>query len=109
MVALESHETYHSKERVPLSVIEITSEMARGIHTHNHPAVYPPELVEFLLKTWAQPGDWCYDPFLGSGTTIIACEKNEVNCAGIEIDPGYSAVAIERFFRETGIQPQLLE
>ena len=41
--------------------------------------------------------DIVYDPFLGSGTTMIACENLGRKARGIEIDPGYVAVILERF------------
>jgi DNA modification methylase len=49
-----------------------------------------------------------YDPFLGSGTTIIACERLSRKCRAMEIDPGYVAVAIQRWADATGKMPKLL-
>lgn len=50
-----------------------------------------------------------YDPFLGSGTTIIACENLGRRCRAVEIDPGYVAVALERWATHTGRTPVLVE
>jgi hypothetical protein len=50
-----------------------------------------------------------YDPFLGSGTTIIACEQLGRKCRAIEISPGYLAVAIQRWADATGKEPKLLK
>ena len=43
-----------------------------------------------------------YDPFLGSGSTLIACEQTGRTCFGMEIDPGYIDVIIERWENFTG-------
>jgi DNA modification methylase len=49
-----------------------------------------------------------YDPFVGSGTTIIACEQLGRKCRAMEIDPGYVAVSIQRWADATGKTPKLL-
>ena len=49
-----------------------------------------------------------YDPFLGSGTTLIACERLGRRCRAIEISPAYCAVAIQRWHDMTGGEPVLL-
>src|SRR3990167_621026 len=50
-----------------------------------------------------------YDPFLGSGTTMIACENLNRKCFGIEISPAYCAVAIQRWVDVTGGKPERIE
>lgn len=50
-----------------------------------------------------------YDPFVGSGTTIIACEQLGRKCRAMEIDPGYCAVSIQRWVDATGKTPKLLK
>jgi DNA modification methylase len=82
--------------------------MARGVHTQSHPAVFPPELAEFAAQTWSDAGAIVYDPFLGSGTTLIACERLGRRCRAVEIEPSYVGVALERFYQMTGIEPVLL-
>jgi DNA modification methylase len=52
--------------------------------------------------------EFVYEPFSGSGTTIIACEQLGRKCRAIEISPGYVAVAIQRWVDATGGVPQLL-
>lgn len=49
---------------------------------------------------------WVYDPFLGSGTTLIACENLGRSCVGMELNPDYIAVVLKRFADHTGITPQ---
>jgi DNA modification methylase len=53
--------------------------------------------------------DTVYDPFLGSGTTMIACENLGRKCRGCEISPEYVAVILERFKTTFNKQPVLLE
>ena len=43
-----------------------------------------------------------YDPFLGSGSTLITCEQTGRTCFGMEIDPGYIDVIVERFKKYSG-------
>ena len=47
-------------------------------------------------------GDVVLDPFLGSGSTLIACEQHRRRCYGIEIDPAYVDVAVSRWEHFTG-------
>jgi len=65
----------------------------------DHPAQKPVALFEPPLRNHA--GD-VYDPFLGSGTTLIAAEQLGRRCYAIEIDPRYAQIAIERWARFTG-------
>jgi DNA modification methylase len=51
-------------------------------------------------------GDGIYDPFLGSGTTMVACEQSGRVCFGMELDPGYAAVVLERL-SGMGLEPRL--
>lgn len=51
--------------------------------------------------------DTVFDPFLGSGTTLMACENLNRKCYGIEINPGYVAVTLERWAEATGKEPKL--
>jgi DNA modification methylase len=50
-----------------------------------------------------------YEPFSGSGTTIIACENLKRKCRAIEISPAYVAVAIQRFVDTFQVDPILLQ
>ena len=53
-------------------------------------------------------GEIVCDPFLGSGTTLIACEQLQCKCRAIEIDEGYAALSIQRWVDLTGREPKLL-
>jgi len=54
-------------------------------------------------------GEVIYEPFSGSGTTIIACENLGRRCRAVEISPAYVAVALQRFYDHCGKLPVLLE
>lgn len=95
--------------KIPDSVIRVGREMARGIHTEAHPAVFSEEFAEFMIQTWSIACDVVYEPFSGSGTTIIACEQLGRKCRAIEVSPGYVGVALQRYFDATSKQPTLLE
>jgi len=70
-----------------------------------HNAVFPVELPKNAIDWFSLEGDCVLDPFLGSGTTLIACENTGRKCRGIEISPEYCAVVLERFKEATGKEP----
>lgn len=73
-----------------------------------HPTTKPVALIERLMSNSSMSGESVYDGFLGSGTTLIACENLGRRCYGCEIDPGYVAVILQRWADLTGKQPQRL-
>ena len=72
----------------------------------DHPAMFPLVLPERALKMHSDVEDVVLDPFLGSGTTLVACERLGRLGRGIELDPGYCAVALERL-QGMGLEPKL--
>lgn len=56
----------------------------------------PVELPECAILNHTDDGDIVADPFLGSGTTMVACQNLNRKCRGIEISPDYCAVILER-------------
>ena len=77
-------------------------EVPRPKASREHPTAKPVELVKRLIANSLLPGDVVLDPFLGSGSTLIACEELERCSFGIEIDPAYVDVAVNRWERFTG-------
>lgn len=73
-----------------------------------HPTTKPVGLFERLISNSSKPGEIVYDPFVGSGTTIIAAHDLNRIARAIELDPGYAAVTLQRFKDHTGIEPELL-
>jgi DNA modification methylase len=72
-----------------------------------HPTQKPLPLIKWCLEFCSNPGDTILDPFMGSGTTGVACVQTGRNFIGIEIDPDYFAIAEERI-RIAQMQPRLL-
>lgn len=73
-----------------------------------HSTQKPIECMEIPIHNNSQPGDLVYEPFSGSGTTLIACENLRRKCRAIEISPAYVAVALERWHQHTGQQPVMI-
>mgnify|MGYP001358424219 CR=1 FL=1 len=76
----------------------------RPSRSDEHPTMKPVELVAEMVANSSKPGDIVADPFLGSGTTLIAAEQLKRVCYGIEIEPRYCDVAVQRWQRMTGRQ-----
>ncbi len=69
-----------------------------------HPAPFPVELPRRCMKLFSFVGDTVLDPFLGSGTTLVAtCHNNRIGI-GIEIDANYCRIALNRIGRETPME-----
>ena len=71
-----------------------------------HPTQKPLELLTQMIIENTHEGDTILDPFMGSGTTGVACVQTGRNFIGIEIDPTYFAIA-ERRIKEAQLQPRL--
>lgn len=68
-----------------------------------HPTQKPVALMRWLVAQYTQPGDLILDPYMGSGTTLVAAKHLGRRCIGIEIEQLYVDVAIERLFQ--GVLP----
>ena len=67
-----------------------------------HPTQKPIECMKRPIENNSQPGDAVYEPFCGSGTTIIAAEMTARRCIAIELSPAYIDVAVQRWQNFTG-------
>lgn len=75
-----------------------------------HPCSKPVKVWSWFLERGSvNVGDVVYEPFSGSGTTLVACEQLGRKARAIEIAPEYVAVALERWSNLTGKQPELIE
>lgn len=63
-------------------------------------ATYSTELVSKLLEIYGTPGSWVYDPFMGTGTTAVACYRHGFNCIGSELSKDQTEYAIKRIEEE---------
>jgi len=64
-----------------------------------HFATFPQKLVEPCILAGSECGDWVLDPFFGSGTVGVVCEQQHRNYVGIELNPAYVSIAVERVRR----------
>jgi DNA modification methylase len=73
----------------------------------DHPTQKPLELMRRPILNHTKRGQLVYDPFLGSGTTMMAAEVTERVCYGIDIDPKYTDVVVLRWQQFTGLEAML--
>lgn len=71
-----------------------------GASTADHPAPYPLELAERLVRMFSFAGDTVLDPFMGTGTTNVAAARWGRNSIGVEVDPAYFRQARDRLDAE---------
>ena len=69
---------------------------------NEHPAMFPVELPEIYIQACTKIKGIVYEPFSGSGSTLIACEKTARDCRMMELDPKYCDVIIKRWQEFTG-------
>jgi DNA modification methylase len=74
----------------------------------NHSAPFPVELPSRYISLYTNAKDYVYEPYLGSGTTLMGCEQLGRRCRAVEIAPSYCAVALERWSVATGKEPVLI-
>ena len=73
----------------------------------DHPTQKPVELMRRPILNHLRRGELVYEPFLGSGTTLAAAELTERVCYGVELDPKYVDVVIQRWQQLTGKEAEL--
>lgn len=83
---------YNSDLVRPSNVITMPTDNTN----HEHPATFPIGLPTFFIKLMTKKGDLVYDPFMGSGTTLLAAKKENRKYLGTEIIPEYIEMATER-------------
>ena len=76
----------------------------------DHPCPKPMALWDWLIERLSfKKNEKIYDPFLGSGSTLIACEKTNRKCYGMELDPRYCDVIVKRWEEFTGKKAERVE
>ena len=83
-------DTVNGGQRYPQTIIKCARE------TGQHPTQKPVALMEYLIRTYTNPGDVVLDNCMGSGTTGVACVNTGRSFIGIEKDPAYFAIASGR-------------
>jgi len=84
----------HPLGKNPGDILKINTQPFTGAHF----AVFPPKLIEPLIKSSCPEGGIVLDPFLGSGTTMMVARNLCRQCIGIEINPEYVEIAKKRVF-----------
>lgn len=87
---------YDESKRFMRSVIYQRSCHGEAVH----PTQKPIDLIATLLQYSAEPGKLVLDPFMGSGSTLVACKQRGLPAIGIEIDEAYCAAAVKRLSQE---------
>lgn len=72
-----------------------------------HPTMKPVALIDAMLANSLPAGGVVFDPFSGSGSTLIAAHGRQSRCFGVELDPRYADVILRRFEEHTGVVPEL--
>lgn len=73
----------------PTNVLHLATECANKKHS----AAFPEKLPEWFIRLFTKEGDWVLDPFMGSGTTLVAAEKLKRNAIGVDIAQEYVEIA----------------
>ena len=109
---LSEFETCWSKNRHHRKILRYrwfgvmgTENPAEDIHCRIHPNQKPVKMFLWFIKKYSDENDIIVDPFLGSGSTLITCEKANRLCYGMEIFPRYCDVIIKRWADYTGEDP----
>ena len=70
--------------------------------SNDHPTMKPITLMSYPIKNSTMTNGIVLDPFLGSGSTLIACMQTDRICRGIELDPKFVDVIVKRAIQENG-------
>ncbi len=97
-----THEFMHSKDKSVLAYPKPSKSKL-------HPTMKPVGLLRNLILNSSRINDIVYDPFGGSGSTLIACEQTKRKCLMVELDPKYCQVIIDRWQKLTGLEAQHVE
>ncbi len=89
-------------DRGTFNNVYVSSVSQRKDENGDHRAIFSVDFASHYLTNFSGPLKRIYEPFCGSGTTLIACEKTKRECYGMEIDPHYCDVIIERWEKYTG-------
>jgi len=92
----------HKREVVNVLWKGLMGTELQDIRTRVHPTQKPIQICEWFIEKFSKNSETVTDLFLGSGSTLIACEKTNRICYGMEIDPHYCDVTIKRWEDFTG-------
>ena len=87
---------YKSQLKNPSDVWKISLVSGNSQERTDHPAQYPEELIERIIKTGTKPGDLVLDPFMGSGTTAVCAQNLDRSFVGYETEIDFIKIAKQR-------------
>jgi len=99
--AVKSSHNYNNEgiyEVANMKMIDNVWEIANTKNDSKHPAIFPKELVKRHIETWSNENDLIYDPFAGSGTTLIVAKEMNRHFIGNEINEQYYEYAKTKLF-----------
>ena len=102
----EARERHLRKGKYATNILRVPSLKGSSKEKIGHPSQKPILLVEQLLRSSSRKGDLILDPFLGSGTTAEAAERNGCRWIGIEKEPKYAALSQIRI-QSQSVQPEI--
>jgi site-specific DNA-methyltransferase (adenine-specific) len=88
-----SHSWYSDRKQTTKLEFDIPSR------NEEHPTMKPLNILAYLIQNSSKAGDLVFDSFLGSGSTLIACEQTDRTCYGMELDPKYVDVIRKRYWK----------
>ncbi len=94
------------KNKLPLAIYDswrIVKKAGSIGKQFEHPAMFPDELAQRAIAIASLPNETVLDPFLGSGTSMIAAIKSQRNCYGYELNLGYKPLMVHRLEKEFGM------
>jgi DNA modification methylase len=92
---------YFTEDRTQTTVFEVN----KPANSEFHPTTKPVELIARMISNSSRPGELVYDPFCGSGSTLLAAHQLGRVGYGVEINPGYVGVTLERLSL-LGLKPE---
>jgi len=91
------------KNRRNTDLLEYSVKQQKDVGDHPCPKLI--DIVEDSLNSWGPDASNIFEPFCGSGTTLIASEKLNRSCFGMELDPKYCTVILDRWSKYSGGDP----
>lgn len=96
----------HEKTNQKWALRSYWDDVKGTARANGHVAAFPLEIPARNILLYTKPGEDVFEPFCGSGTTLIACEILNRVCEAVEIDPAYIASTLERWHLMTGEMPE---
>ena len=93
------------ESKIPGSVFHVARQ---GGQNTGHPAAFPIGLPAEAISAFSDRGDCVYEPFSGSGTTLLASEQLSRRCRAMELEPAYCDIAVQRWEKLTGKKAELI-